>query len=490
LVKATRGGFSPGKGAAFMFDWKNPPALFPRTALHPAVLARGDALADENAEQPWCVAFSGGADSLALLLIIRAHWPRQRVVALHFNHRLRGAESDADAAFCGETCEQLGVEFRLGEWQSVARDASEAAARTARLGFFADEMKALRAAVLWTGHHQDDVAETLLMRIARGSGSTGLSAPRPVQEFVDRRVFLRPMLTLSKAAIIAALSGAGVRWREDSSNATGDFFRNRVRTDVIPAWRKAAENDALAGAALSRELLEEDDVALSSWLKELMPETEYSADTLDVRRLAGRPRALLRRALRQWTPLAPLTRSAFNEVLIFCGRGAGRISVGDGVIEIAGGILRYVAAATTDAAFWNAVGLAEHAQLFLPDGSMLTHRSVEITEQLRVQILAGRVDPAREVYLAWSNHSFRVRLWADGDRYRPLGAPGSAKLHDLFVNRKIAAARRRVLPVVIDADDSILWVPGFPPAEKSKITSDSVTAVHLTYETGTYTVRP
>jgi tRNA(Ile)-lysidine synthase len=470
-----------------MFDWKNPPPLFPRTALHPAVLARADSLAAEGAGRPWCVAFSGGADSLASLLTVRSHWPRQQLVALHFNHRLRGAESDADADFCREICEMLGVELRLGDWQSAPPRASEAAARTARLAFFAEEMKAIDAEALWTGHQKNDVAETLLMRIARGSGSTGLSAPRPVQDFADGRVFLRPLLAISKTQIVEALNAVEVRWRDDSSNERGDFFRNRVRGEVVPTWRKAAGNDALEGAALTRELLQEEDAALSSWLKELMPETEYNSDVLDVCRLAGRPRALLRRALRQWRPLAPLARSAFAQLLSLCERGAGKLSVGDGFIEVAGGFLCYSRGGSAEL-FWTGVGLTENTQVFLPDGAAVSVKTVNITDPLRAHIFAGRVNSASEVYLAGAKSPIQMRLWQEGDRYRPLGAPGSTKLHDLFVNRKIAVTRRRALPVVTDADDSILWVPGFPPAENSKITNDSVTAVRLTYETGTCTV--
>jgi len=475
-----------------MFDWKNPTPLFARTELHPAVLARADLLAGQNPAQPWCVAFSGGADSLALLLSVREHWPRQRLVALHFNHRLRAAESDADAGFCEEVCAQLGVEFRIAEWHSAELGASEAAARTARMTFFADEMRTLGAMVLWTGHQKDDVAETLLMRVARGSGSTGLSAPRPVQDFADGRSLLRPLLTLSKSEIVTALKAADVPWRNDSSNESAKYFRNRMRGEVIPAWRAAAENDALDGAALTRELLEEEDAALNSWLRQLMPETEYTSDILDVRRLTGFPRALLRRALRQWRPLAPLARSAFSELLTLCERGAGRLSAGEGLVEVNGGILHYRPNVGETAEMWacESVGLIGDTQLFLPDGSHVIARTADLFEQLRARILGGEVDSTREVYLANVHGPVRVRLWRDGDRYRPLGAPGSAKLQDLFVNRKIAPARRRVLPVFTDADDRILWVPGFPPAEKSKITNDSVTAVHLTYETGTYTVRP
>ncbi|MGC4073852.1 MAG: tRNA lysidine(34) synthetase TilS [Nibricoccus sp.] len=476
-----------------MPEWEKFPALFSREDLHPAVIAHADKAAAENPGSAWCVAFSGGADSLALLLIVWALWPEKRrgLVALHFNHRLRGKESDGDAAFCGEVCGALGVDFRAGEWTDAKAGQSEAEARLARMAFFKMEMAAVGSTLLWTGHQKDDVAETLLMRIARGSGSSGLAAPRPVQFQQGARVFLRPLLTLAKSQIVSALTKAGAHWREDESNAAGDFFRNRMRMEVVPKWRAAAENDALNGAALSRDLLEEDDAALTAWLAELMPEAGYDGDTLDVRRLKGRPRALLRRALRKWRPLAELARTGFDAAVELVERGDGRISACEGSVEFNDGVLRYRPADSSNGAEgWPQAWLSEGTVLFLPDGNALVARAITFDEVLRTRIRAGSVDPWREAFLAEPRIAFCVRPARAGDRYRPLGAPGSAKLQDLFVNRKIPAERRAQLPVVVGEDGGILWVPGLPPAEKSKMTDDSVTGVHLTYETGTYTVRP
>ncbi|ATC65291.1 tRNA lysidine(34) synthetase TilS [Nibricoccus aquaticus] len=474
--------------------WGNLPPLFARERLHPAAIAQADRMLAEaggKSEGKWCVAFSGGADSLALLLTVWTLWPERRseLCVLHFNHRLRGAESEADAVFCAEVCGEMGVEFHIGEWSDAKAGASEAEAREARLAFFETEMEAVGSRVLWTGHQKDDVAETLLMRIARGSGSAGLAAPRPVQTRADGRILLRPLLTLRKAEIVAALQKAGVTWREDASNAVGDFFRNRVRRDVMPPWRAAAGNDALGGAALTRELLDEDDAALNVWLAELLPEGGYDGDALDVRALEGKPRALWRRALRRWRPLAALGRAGFEEVLALCARGSGRTSAGEGVVEIGAGILRYMEKGGVGRGGWTEARLSVGTVLFLPDGGVLTMRVVAFTAELRRRIFAGQVDMAREAFLAEEPAAFCVRPWRTGDRYRPLGAPGSAALQDLFVNRKIPAARRGQLPVVIGEDGRILWVPGFPPAEESKTTSDSVTGLHLTYETGTCTVR-
>lgn len=281
----------------------------------------------------WALAFSGGADSLAMLLIFWAEgptrWGRDFVV-LHFDHRLRGKDSSADARFCQAVCRALGVTCVVGRWTGAHRGASEAEAREARHAFFAREMKRRKLRLLFLAHQQDDIAETMLMRLARGSGAGGLAAPRPVQELDDGRVHLRPMLTLKKAVIEAALRKAGAVWCEDASNQSDNFFRNRVRQSVLPAWEKSARRDAVAGAARARELLEEDDTALESWVDQVAP---LRRGMLDVKVLHGMPRAVVRRALHRWLiavePETDLSRQGFELLLAAVERGQStRFSLG------------------------------------------------------------------------------------------------------------------------------------------------------------------
>jgi tRNA(Ile)-lysidine synthase len=248
------------------------------------------------------------------LLLVWAHWPERRrtLRAVHFNHRLRGAEARGDAAFCRRVCAALRVKFVLGTWSRAHAAASEAEARAARMDFFEEH-----ARVVWLGHQQEDIAETMLMRLARGSGTGGLAAPRPVQPLPRGRVHLRPLLTLKKSEIIAGLREAGAEWREDSSNTGAQFFRNRIRAAVLPAWIESSQRDAVAGAARSRLLLEEDDAALDAWLNELQPATKRGV--LELAPFAGKPRALLRRALHRWLLEEPrasdISRAAFDALL-------------------------------------------------------------------------------------------------------------------------------------------------------------------------------
>ena len=311
----------------------------PKARLHPRVVVAADAMAPRAV---WGVGFSGGADSLSLLLLLWAHWPRRRawLRGLHFDHRLRGAASRADATFCRQVCEALGMRYVGGEWPGRHPSVSEAEAREARLGFLGQ-----KARVLWFGHHQDDVAESMLMRLARGSGAGGLAAPRPVQPQPEGQIHLRPLLDLKKSELVAALVAAGVPWREDASNESEDFFRNRIRREVLPAWTEAARRDAVAGAARARELIEEDDAAIEAWLGELPLRAPRGGLALGP--LAGKPRALLRRALHRWlraaVPELDLSRAGFEALLTSVELGKPtRHSLGrEGFGVIGDGVLRF-----------------------------------------------------------------------------------------------------------------------------------------------------
>ena len=294
----------------------------------------------------WIVSVSGGADSVALLLLLWAHWPARRaqLVVAHFDHRLRDRASRADARFCAKLSAALGVTYAQGAWAKPPVDPNEAQARRARQDFIETVRKQYRAYWVWTGHHADDVAETILMRLARGSGAAGLGAPRPVQVGVSSHLLrLRPLLGLRAVRLREALAGAGGRWREDESNQNGRFLRNRMRAEVLPRWEQAAERDAVAGALRSRRLLDEDDAALNQWLTEIDPIDD--SGRLSLQALDGKPAAIWRRALHQWlgqqTDVGDLSRQGFEVLLAKAQHGAtSRFSLGkSGFVRIRRGWL-------------------------------------------------------------------------------------------------------------------------------------------------------
>ena len=478
---------------------------------------------EAGAHAPWCVALSGGADSVALLLALcqlrsaegrmRNGSPEHRstepcssdrsdrsarairnpqseirnFLALHFNHRLRGAAADADEAYCRELCAALGVKLAVGaaNWPAGS-DVSEAQAREARFAFFGDAMAEVGARALWLGQHRDDVVETMLLRLSRGSGSRGLAAPRPVQRMADGSVRLRPLLDVPKADLVAALRAAGVSWCEDQTNHGDAYFRNRLRRQVVPAWAAAAPADLAEAVARSRSLLEEEDDALELWADRVLP--AQLGEVLSLAALREAPVAVARRALHRWILAVDLRevlgRAAFEELLaaVCAGREA-KLSVGVAGFLIAGGGELRVEAAETAVPHWAGAALEVPGEIALPDGAMLRAALVQLDAELRRRICAGEFGDARTVFFAALETFARlsIRSWQPGDRYVPLGAAVSTKLQDQFVNRRIPRQLRQRLPVVCGADAAILWVPGLPPAQGARIADGTLMAVQLTY---------
>ena len=167
-----------------------------------------------------CLAgISGGADSLALLMILRTV-PGVEVEAVHVNHGLRGAESDEDEAFVRDLCERLSVPLRVRRLNLGGRR-DENAAREARYGAFEEVLKERRISQLVLAHQRDDQAETILMRLLRGTGPDGLGGMSRVEEWKGYTL-LRPMLDISGEELREALRENGIVWREDGSNQNTD----------------------------------------------------------------------------------------------------------------------------------------------------------------------------------------------------------------------------------------------------------------------------
>jgi tRNA(Ile)-lysidine synthase len=250
-------------------------------------------------------ALSGGADSVALLLLLRdLHEAGDLVLdaAAHLNHQIRGAEADADEAFCRSLCGQIAVELIAGRSDVpavVARDrvSMEVAARRERQRFFADVLRARGADVVATAHTRDDQAETVLLRIVRGAGSRGLAGIRP-----RRGQLIRPLLAVSRQALREMLAARQQGWREDSSNADVSIPRNRVRAELLPYLTQHFNPAVSEGLARLADLAGEEDIWLEQWAGRVADEAiQAAAGTvrLNVTRFADLPRGLARRVARR-----------------------------------------------------------------------------------------------------------------------------------------------------------------------------------------------
>ena len=221
-----------------------------RRALRgPCAVARGGRM---------LIAVSGGADSLALLLALHRVAPEfgLTVHAAHLHHGLRGREADADLEFVRERCALLSVPLAAARWDTRARMArrglsGQAGLRALRREFLLAAARRAGAAAIATAHHAGDQLETVLMRLGRGAGLAGLAGMRP-----RAGRWIKPLLEATRADIEADLVAAGEPWREDGSNRSRAYLRNRVRHDVVPALlealRPGAARTPAARAALAR----------------------------------------------------------------------------------------------------------------------------------------------------------------------------------------------------------------------------------------------
>lgn len=199
-------------------------------------------------------AVSGGADSTAMLVALASLAPSLgiTVVAAHLDHGLRGEASADDRMFVQGLCERLGVRLVSTRMDSAARMRArgwngEAGLRRLRRAFLMRAAKRVAAAAIATAHTADDQLETLLMRLARGTGLTGLGGMRP-----RHGVWCKPMLAVTRTTVRRDLTAARIEWREDSSNATRAHLRNRVRLDVVPALIEALVPGATAATRVRR----------------------------------------------------------------------------------------------------------------------------------------------------------------------------------------------------------------------------------------------
>ena len=226
-------------------------------------------------------AVSGGADSVAMLFALYLLRDELGITleAAHFNHHLRGAESDRDEAFVTDFCGRYCIPLHLGSGRIVSgKKGLEAAARDARYAF----LRSLPGKVA-TAHTADDNAETVLMRLIRGTGLKGLGAIAPVSGNV-----IRPMLTVTRDDVEAFLEEYALPHVEDSSNAEDDFLRNRIRHGILPLMR--AENPRIGENLSAMALLLRQDEAC---LQAMIPEEQGG----DVSRLKAMEPALRRRTL-------------------------------------------------------------------------------------------------------------------------------------------------------------------------------------------------
>lgn len=257
--------------------------------------------------EPIVVAVSGGMDSVALLdAIIRLHKRGKlpvKIFAAHLNHQLRGEESDDDEAFVIRLAAQHEIPC-LTERIAVAQIAKdkklnlEAAARQLRYDFLERAAEKAGAGFVCTAHTLDDQAETILMRLLRGTGTEGLSGIHPVKPLGQSVKLIRPLLKVTRAEIAAHCQQYNLEFRHDSSNDSLAFTRNRVRHELLPLLNSFNPRSNLALVRLG-DLLADEESFLRQTTSQALAEARQG-NGLSIKRLLKLHVAIRRRVLRHW----------------------------------------------------------------------------------------------------------------------------------------------------------------------------------------------
>jgi len=256
-----------------------------------------------NPSRTYALGVSGGLDSM--VLVESFHRLDIPFRALHFNHCLRGTESDADAQWVREWCRKRGISVNVRSWKNP--EVSEDCARRARYRFFRDMMKRHQLTCLVLGHHMDDLAETFLLQLLRGAGPSGLSSLRTLRSF-DSFQIERPLLHLRKSDLKKIAREWKLSWREDDSNRSSIFLRNRVRHRLLPYLRRLTSRDPVPLLARTSVTLQEEE----DYWHHLLPHPPPT--TLSVRQLRSLHPAHQRRLIRHWLAHHQPSMPDFNTI--------------------------------------------------------------------------------------------------------------------------------------------------------------------------------
>jgi tRNA(Ile)-lysidine synthase len=429
------------------------------------------------------VGVSGGVDSVVLLhvlMILRDEYDLSLVVA-HLDHGIRGEESRREGDFVRDLARGMSLPFEAAEADVPAlakkqRITLQEAAREVRYRYYEETRKKYNAQRVATGQTADDQAETILMRVIRGTGLRGLKGIPPVRG----GVYIRPLIETSRQEVERFASNKGLSFVTDSSNIKDIYLRNKVRHDLIPHLEREYNPSIRVGLNRMATILSREDDYLDRKAEEAMAGLMKGSGeefSLDIPRL-----------------------TAFHEALWF------RI-LQKALARVLGGDLRSIKTVHLDGICRLLAHRAPNKVLCLPQGIYAEKRYTElfirrgrlptvfpfeyIVDAPGVTILGGlgkklvtRIERAKQGILMDVDskvahldddkllHPLILRSLEEGDRFIPLGMKGHKKLKDFFIDSKVPKALRRRIPLLVSAGD-IVWVVGYRISERFKFTEGS-----------------
>jgi len=380
----------------------------------------------------------------------------------HFDHQTREGASTEDATFVRAEAARLGLPFHLAR-RPVAEEAKargltfEEYARTVRYEHLLRTARDRGCAVVATGHHADDQAETVLMRVIRGTGPQGIGGIPPVRTEAGIRI-VRPLIRVTRAEIRDWLKERGIAFRTDASNDDPVFLRNRVRRDLLP--RIEAEYNSRFRAALLRlsDMSRVENDLLHGLAEEFLAEC-LRDNRIDRGRFARGHRALQRRglAILAWRAGVEPAFDRIDGAVDFVVSGAAGLAY-----DLGGGLLLRNGRDRTDVGRTPAPSECDEIVLAAPGETPAFSRRfrVRYLEARPADDLRRYCRPDRQVFDADAlDEPLTLRRWKPGDRFTPLGMEGTRKLQDYFTDLGLTAQEKAEQPLLV-AGRRIAWVVG------------------------------
>lgn len=405
------------------------------------------------------VALSGGADSVALLnILIDLGY---NVEAAHVNFKLRGNESDGDAAFCEKLCvnKHITLHSLVEDADDYARKnklSIEMAAREIRYKWFKQVLASKKLDKIVVGHHKDDQAETIVMNMVRGTGVAGMKGMLPLNGNIAR-----PLLCLSKQEIDDYIKGNNLNYRSDSSNSDHAFVRNKVRHEIMPKLSEINPGFTDQIDSFSKRFAESE-VIVNSYIqdwksKNLVDENRFPAETLWADPAAM---TLLHGLL---TPY-DFTPGAIREIFYAYPfkTGAKFYSVSHIAFYDRGNLIVEPAKFLNHNNETNEVYPVNHSHLNF-HFEKLKRKDIE---SIPTEPNIACIDKDKLTLPLF------IRRWQEGDKFRPLGMKGFKKVSDFLIDNKIGMAEKQNIYVLLSSDE-IVWIVGHRIDDRFKLTKDT-----------------
>ena len=412
------------------------------------------------------VAVSGGADSVGLLRVMLELRQELGIVlsVVHFNHRLRGYEAEADQKFVAQLAQRHQLDFHLGSGDVAAYARSnhlstEAAARQLRYQYFRQLFAADALNRISTGHTLDDQAETVLLRIVRGAGTLGLAGIYP-QLSVHGSQFsvIRPLLATRRKALEAYLQEIGQDWREDSSNRDLRHARNRVRHGILPRLERSLNPQVRETLAETAAIARAEEDYWQKEVRRILPGVwQAERRTLLLAGLRNLPLALRRRVVRAAAESLGLKLEFRNgeEILGLDPRGPRSAMLPEGwQVSVTKDGLRFDCTSRTTSSDYE-------YRLAVPGTILVPEAGGRFEARLVPGSPAAGYNPDHMLDPALLQKDLTVRNWRAGDRYWPAHSKAPKKIKELLQVKKLNGTQRKLWPVVVSGEE-IVWVRDFP----------------------------